>query len=601
MNITDVDDRIITLAAEAGAGPADLHRRPHPLLRGGPGHGAHGAARASCRGPPSTSRRWSTSSRACIERGHTYTAEGSVYFRIATLPGVRPALAPRRRGHQGRRARGHRQVRQGERARLRALEGRRRTSRRGPSGTRPSAAGRPGLAHRVLGHEHEVPRRDASTCTAAAWTSSSRTTRTRSRRASAAPGKPFVRHWMHVEHLLVDNETMSKSKGNFFTIPDVLARGHRPEAIRYLLLRGPLPQPPELHLGGPAAGGGGPGAHPRPGPAAGGGGSRRARLAEASARPWSRPRPPSTPRSPTTSTRRRRWPPSTGWWARATRVLAAGDGDAGGRGAAARAARGDGQRVRACCCPRRRSASPPEEQALFDERQEARRRRDFGRADEARAGWRRWGSSSRTRRKGRDGGESGEGPAPAAARPRSAPGRRPGKTLACRHLEVARARGPGPQLPLPLRRGRRGGARRRHHGLRGGQGAGRATRTARATRRSPFGKRRRIVRAARHLRGLARACPSRRSASTWSSIDWADDGRPRIRHDAAPSTPTAAERRHVRAGQPHRVPGRDRGGLRAGRRAGGLAALQHRPQRAHAGRPRRARAASARRPRSDGA
>ena len=48
-------------------------------------------------------------------------------------------------------------------------------------------------------------------------------------------GLPFARRWMHIEHLLVDNETMSKSKGNFFTIPDLLARGHRPDAIRYLL------------------------------------------------------------------------------------------------------------------------------------------------------------------------------------------------------------------------------------------------------------------------------------------------------------------------------------------------------------------------------
>ena len=40
---------------------------------------------------------------------------------------------------------------------------------------------------------------------------------------------------MHVKHLLIENETMSKSKGNFFTIPDLLERGHRPEAIRYLL------------------------------------------------------------------------------------------------------------------------------------------------------------------------------------------------------------------------------------------------------------------------------------------------------------------------------------------------------------------------------
>jgi cysteinyl-tRNA synthetase len=55
--------------------------------------------------------------------------------------------------------------------------------------------------------------------------------------SECATGKQFVRHWMHVEHLMVDGATMSKSKGNFYTLPDVLARGHRPDAIRYLLLQ----------------------------------------------------------------------------------------------------------------------------------------------------------------------------------------------------------------------------------------------------------------------------------------------------------------------------------------------------------------------------
>jgi len=48
-------------------------------------------------------------------------------------------------------------------------------------------------------------------------------------------GKPFVRHWVHVKHLLVEGETMSKSKGNFFLLPDLLERGHSAESIRYLL------------------------------------------------------------------------------------------------------------------------------------------------------------------------------------------------------------------------------------------------------------------------------------------------------------------------------------------------------------------------------
>jgi cysteinyl-tRNA synthetase len=53
--------------------------------------------------------------------------------------------------------------------------------------------------------------------------------------STCGTGKLFARHWMHVKHLLIDNETMSKSKGNFLTIPDLLEKGHSPQAIRYLL------------------------------------------------------------------------------------------------------------------------------------------------------------------------------------------------------------------------------------------------------------------------------------------------------------------------------------------------------------------------------
>ena len=41
---------------------------------------------------------------------------------------------------------------------------------------------------------------------------------------------------MHVEHLFVENEKMSKSVGNVYTVPDVVAKGYRPSALRYLLL-----------------------------------------------------------------------------------------------------------------------------------------------------------------------------------------------------------------------------------------------------------------------------------------------------------------------------------------------------------------------------
>ena len=54
--------------------------------------------------------------------------------------------------------------------------------------------------------------------------------------SEGATGRPFARYWLHAEHLLVDGGKMSKSLGNFYTIPDLLGLGHRPSAIRYLLL-----------------------------------------------------------------------------------------------------------------------------------------------------------------------------------------------------------------------------------------------------------------------------------------------------------------------------------------------------------------------------
>jgi cysteinyl-tRNA synthetase len=54
-----------------------------------------------------------------------------------------------------------------------------------------------------------------------------------------ATGKPFVRMWLHAEHLIIDGEKMSKSRGNFFTLRDLFARGEKPSAIRYLLLSVP--------------------------------------------------------------------------------------------------------------------------------------------------------------------------------------------------------------------------------------------------------------------------------------------------------------------------------------------------------------------------
>jgi cysteinyl-tRNA synthetase len=57
--------------------------------------------------------------------------------------------------------------------------------------------------------------------------------------SEGATGKPFVRYWIHFEHLKVEGETMSKSKGNYYTFRDIAAKGFSPAAIRYFLLSVP--------------------------------------------------------------------------------------------------------------------------------------------------------------------------------------------------------------------------------------------------------------------------------------------------------------------------------------------------------------------------
>jgi len=54
--------------------------------------------------------------------------------------------------------------------------------------------------------------------------------------SESATGVTFANYWLHCEHLLVDNRKMSKSLGNFYTLRDLLQKGYKPEAIRYALL-----------------------------------------------------------------------------------------------------------------------------------------------------------------------------------------------------------------------------------------------------------------------------------------------------------------------------------------------------------------------------
>jgi cysteinyl-tRNA synthetase len=54
--------------------------------------------------------------------------------------------------------------------------------------------------------------------------------------SEGATGKPFVKHWLHGAHLLVEGKKMSKSLGNYFTLRDLLAKGFTGREVRYLLL-----------------------------------------------------------------------------------------------------------------------------------------------------------------------------------------------------------------------------------------------------------------------------------------------------------------------------------------------------------------------------
>src|SRR5579862_6018780 len=57
--------------------------------------------------------------------------------------------------------------------------------------------------------------------------------------SEAATGKTFVRTWLHAEHLIIEGQKMSKSLGNFYTLRDLFAKGHKPSTIRFLLLSVP--------------------------------------------------------------------------------------------------------------------------------------------------------------------------------------------------------------------------------------------------------------------------------------------------------------------------------------------------------------------------
>ena len=56
--------------------------------------------------------------------------------------------------------------------------------------------------------------------------------------SEAATGKEFARHWFHSEHLMVEGEKMSKSKGNLYTLSEIAERGYTAAELRFAMLAG---------------------------------------------------------------------------------------------------------------------------------------------------------------------------------------------------------------------------------------------------------------------------------------------------------------------------------------------------------------------------
>ena len=230
MNITDVEDKIIRDANRAGQSIFDFTRGYTDAF-------FEDTARIRLEKPEQVVKATEhiaemvSDIEALEKNGLTYKSEGSVYFRISAFPHYG------RLSHinlSGNIAGARVDVDEYEKDDARDFVLWKAKKDGEPAWATPFGEGRPGwhiecsaMARKYLGdtldihtggvdltfphHENEIAQAEGIT------------------------GKPFVRYWLHAEHLLVDSQKMSKSLGNFYTLRDVLEKGYSPEAIRYLL------------------------------------------------------------------------------------------------------------------------------------------------------------------------------------------------------------------------------------------------------------------------------------------------------------------------------------------------------------------------------
>ena len=237
MNITDVEDRIIAKSQEAGLSIDDYTAKYIDALW--EDFDALGNERPDV--VPRATRHipeMVSLIEKLLENDHAYRSDGSIYYRISSFPEYGKLS---KINFEGNIAGGSERILtdryEKEDARDFALW-KEKASENEPSWDTSIGNGRPGwhiecsaMSMKYLGetfdihaggidlvfphHENEIAQSEGAT------------------------GKEFVRYWIHFEHLKVEGETMSKSKGNYYTFRDINAKGFSPAAIRYFLLSVP--------------------------------------------------------------------------------------------------------------------------------------------------------------------------------------------------------------------------------------------------------------------------------------------------------------------------------------------------------------------------
>jgi cysteinyl-tRNA synthetase len=234
MNLTDVDDKTIRGAAEAGLPLREFTERYAQLFFRDIDRLGFERADVYPRATDHIPEQQEMTARL-LERGNAYESEESVYFRISTFPEYgRLAGIDLSQARRGDRVADD----EYEKEDVKDFVLWKAAKPGEPSWPSPWGEGRPGwhiecsaMSTKYLGnhfdmhtgavdnifphHENEIAQTEAAT------------------------GEKFVDVWLHAEHLIVDGEKMAKSKGNFYTLDDVLARRDDPVAVRYLLLSVP--------------------------------------------------------------------------------------------------------------------------------------------------------------------------------------------------------------------------------------------------------------------------------------------------------------------------------------------------------------------------